>query len=352
METPPGRTRVPASASARISSRVNQRASSISEPSTSMVVSTARAGEADHQAGRQRPRLAAEVGHLPHLDAGLLLDLATDGVLHRLAGLHEAGERGVAALRPQRAASEQGPLVGAAGLAVGDDHDHGGVGPRELVAAAVVAVQHVPGLPGLERAAAPRAVARRPEPLGEPDRVQHQRPVVDRLVGQRLHHRAQHHPLVAVAGRVLRVDDHREVLDAVAFAEQHPQPVGRLLRARPRRGDRRPDAPARRRSPAPASPGRPTARRASARRCAAARGGRGRAATARRAAAAAASRSPRLPRFGPLSSQAVNARRSKGRPRKSVDQVGGVLRAARAPGSCRGSGARPPARTGRRGRTR
>ena len=40
IETPPGSTSVPASASARISSRVNQRASSISEPSTSIAVSS------------------------------------------------------------------------------------------------------------------------------------------------------------------------------------------------------------------------------------------------------------------------------------------------------------------------
>ncbi len=219
---------MPASASARISSRVNQRASSISEPSTSIVVCDGPPREADHQAGRQRPGLAAEVGHLADPHARLLLDLATHGVLHRLAGLHEARERGVAPLRPQRAASEQGPLVGAAGLAVGDDHDHCRVGPRELVATAAVAVQHVPGLAWLEWPPAPRAEAGRPEPLGEPDRVQHHRPVGDRLVGQRLHHRAQHDPLVTVAGCLLRVDDDREVLDAVTLAQQHPQPVGCL----------------------------------------------------------------------------------------------------------------------------
>ena len=46
--------------------------------------------EPQHQAGRQRPRLVAEVGHLPHRDADLLQHLAPYGVLERLAGLAEA----------------------------------------------------------------------------------------------------------------------------------------------------------------------------------------------------------------------------------------------------------------------
>ena len=244
IETPPGRTRVPASASARISSRVNQRASSISEPSTSISVSTARAGEADHQAGRQRPRLAAEVGHLPHLDAGLLLDLAAYGVLHRLARLDEAGERGVAPLGPQRAAPEQRALVGAAGLAVGDDHDHGGVGARELVAAAVGAVQHVPGLPGLERAC--RSAGSSAWPRATRPGRSRAAPAVRRRWSRRPAtgtHGAQHHPLVAVAGRVLRVDDHREVLARrrarrAAHAGRRAPPA-----ARPSQIGRRPAAP-------------------------------------------------------------------------------------------------------------
>ena len=178
---------MPASASARISSRVNQRASSISEPSTSMTVSTRAGGEAHHQARGKRPRLAAEVGHLPHPDTGLLLDLAAHRVLHRLARLHEPRQRRVPALGPGRASTEQRALLGAPRFAVGDHHDHRGVRARELVAAAAGAVQHVARHPGFESAAAPGAVPRRPQPLGQADRVQHEGTVGDGLLCQRLH---------------------------------------------------------------------------------------------------------------------------------------------------------------------
>ena len=101
----------PASASACISARVNHRASSISRPSTVDLVDDGAAEEAQHQAGRQRPRLVAEVGHLADHDAGLLGDLAAYGVLERLARLEEAGQRGVAARRPAVLPSEQQRLV-------------------------------------------------------------------------------------------------------------------------------------------------------------------------------------------------------------------------------------------------
>ena len=76
------------------------------------------ADEAEHQAGRQRPRLVAEVLDVADHDAGLLEHLAAYGVLERLPRLAEAGQRRVAALRPDRLAAEQAALVLAARLAV------------------------------------------------------------------------------------------------------------------------------------------------------------------------------------------------------------------------------------------
>ena len=54
----------------------------------------------------------------PTTDAGLLGDLAAYGVLERLPRLAEAGQRRVAALRPDRLAAEQAALLGGPGLAV------------------------------------------------------------------------------------------------------------------------------------------------------------------------------------------------------------------------------------------
>ena len=105
---------MPASASAFISARVNQRASSISSLSTVMSSDDRAADEAEHQAGRQRPGLVAEVLDLAHHDAGLLEHLAAYGVLEGLPRLAEARQRRVAALRPDRLPAEQAALVLAA----------------------------------------------------------------------------------------------------------------------------------------------------------------------------------------------------------------------------------------------
>ena len=61
----------------------------------------------EHQAGGQRPRLVAEVGHLADRDAGLLGDLAAYGVLEGLARLAEAGQRREAARAASVLAAEQ-----------------------------------------------------------------------------------------------------------------------------------------------------------------------------------------------------------------------------------------------------
>ena len=98
---------MPASASALISARVNQRASSISASSTWISVDSARAEEAEHQAGRQRPGLVAEVGHVADEHPDLLGDLAAYGVLEGLPRLEEAGQGRVAPRRPGGLPAEQ-----------------------------------------------------------------------------------------------------------------------------------------------------------------------------------------------------------------------------------------------------
>ena len=55
--------------------------------------------EADHERVRERPGLAGEVGDVGDLDADLLLELARDALLERLARLDEAREHAVHAAR-------------------------------------------------------------------------------------------------------------------------------------------------------------------------------------------------------------------------------------------------------------
>jgi len=111
-------------------------------------------------------------GDRAHLDTGLLRDLADHRLLEALPRVDEAGQRGVATLRPVRVSAEEAAVVRR--LAVDDDHDHRRVGARELGAAAHRAPQLVPGVARLEGAAAPRAVSRGPVPLGDPDGVHEQ----------------------------------------------------------------------------------------------------------------------------------------------------------------------------------
>ena len=80
---------------AGISSRRNHCASTISAGSISISPDFQVGGEPDHQAVRERPRLAAPVAHVADFDADLLADLTHDRTLQRLAGLHESGEAAV-----------------------------------------------------------------------------------------------------------------------------------------------------------------------------------------------------------------------------------------------------------------
>ena len=63
--------------------------------------------EAEHQRRGERPRLRGDVAHLADPHAGLLVDLARDGLLQALPRLDEPGQRAIAALRPGRLAAEQ-----------------------------------------------------------------------------------------------------------------------------------------------------------------------------------------------------------------------------------------------------
>ena len=137
------------------------------------------AAEAQHQARRQRPGLVAEVGHLADDDAGLLGDLAADGVLERLPRLQEArpgSSSGPRARRPDdRAAAPRRRRPGSpwviAMITAGS--------VRGNSRCAVLALQLVPGQDRLQPAPAAAAEAGRAQPLGQADRVEDQRGLLD-----------------------------------------------------------------------------------------------------------------------------------------------------------------------------
>ena len=139
MEMLPGRAIVPAT-SARRSSRVNHRASS-DLVGVHLDVGAGLGVEAEHQAGRQRPRLAAVHDLGPHDHTGLLEDLTSYGGLQRLTRLDEAGQGRVAHPWPGTVAAEQ-----CAVLVVGDKHDDRRVAAREVRQTAFRTLPHMPFL--------------------------------------------------------------------------------------------------------------------------------------------------------------------------------------------------------------
>lgn len=82
---------------------------------------------ADHERRRERPRLRAVDDDTAEAHAALLPDLAADGLLDRLAGLQEPGQRAEPVRREALVAAQQQPGP------VGADHgdDDGRVRPRE-----------------------------------------------------------------------------------------------------------------------------------------------------------------------------------------------------------------------------
>ena len=118
IETPPGSTSVPASASARICARVNHRASWISSPSTSISVDSARAEEARASgwpaAARAGCRSRSPRRRPTPVSSATSRRTASSSVS---PGSRKPGQRRVAALRPAVLAAEQAALVVRAGLA-------------------------------------------------------------------------------------------------------------------------------------------------------------------------------------------------------------------------------------------
>ena len=108
---------------------------------------------ADHQRGRERPGLRAEIGHLAAEDAGFLAGFTPHRVLDRLARLEEAGEARPHGRPETRAAAEQ------AVLALGRQHDHHRIGAREMLGVALRTIALPAGADRLRRRAAVRAEA-------------------------------------------------------------------------------------------------------------------------------------------------------------------------------------------------
>ena len=144
------------------SSRLSQRAASSSDLFTSIVERFGLGVEADHHRGGERPGLRGAVGDVLHAHPHLLVDLARDGVLEALARLDEARQGRMHAAREMRAAAEQ------ALVAAMDQHDHGGIGAREMLglAALVGAPADMAAARHLGGGAAHAAIAMAAVPVG------------------------------------------------------------------------------------------------------------------------------------------------------------------------------------------
>ena len=120
---------------------------------------------------------------------------------------------------------------------------------------------------GRQLAAAARAEAGHEQPLGQAQRVEDQRRAGQRrrrpgAAAGRAAGTTRPWPPGPAPGPVMTANQARPSL----LPEQHPQPLGRLLRRHPRDPRRRGAARGCRRRPAPGCPGRPTAPRATRRR--------------------------------------------------------------------------------------
>ena len=119
--------------------------------------------ETDHQRCRKRPWLRGVIFAILDNHAGFLEYLATDCILQRLARFDKTSQRRVAAFRPTSLAAEQ------AGVIVGDDHDHGGIGARKLISATfrIGAMAAMTGGNEQQHGAANRAMPRACLPMRE-----------------------------------------------------------------------------------------------------------------------------------------------------------------------------------------
>src|SRR5262245_48719748 len=174
--------------------------------------------KADHQARRKRPGLRRQVAHAPAADARLFAHLAAHGLLERLARLDEAGEAREPGARPPPVAAEQ------AAPAVDREHDHHGIGTREVRGLAVRAASHPTGRCDPGRRAALGAEAVPGVPVEERARLREDR----RLARPDLRSERAHVDQLGVAvgrdARAGRID--REVCAPVAETEEDQRRPG------------------------------------------------------------------------------------------------------------------------------
>src|SRR6185503_1210176 len=111
-----------------------------------------------HEARGKRPRLGRQIAYAAAADPRLLAYLAAHGLLERFSRLDEAGEARKPRARAPAIATEQGPI------AVDREHDHDGIGAREVRRAAIWAAPHPTGArhPGGRSALGAEAVAAMP----------------------------------------------------------------------------------------------------------------------------------------------------------------------------------------------
>ena len=117
---------------------------------------------AEHEGAREGPGLGGDILDIGHAQPGLLPHLSGHGRLNGLAGLDEAGHDRVAPGSPGGAAHEEEAVGG-----VGDRHDDGRVGAREVDGGAVGAAAGPAGLDDLGASAAARAVGGAGVPGGQ-----------------------------------------------------------------------------------------------------------------------------------------------------------------------------------------
>src|SRR6266542_1768221 len=93
----------------------------------------------DQQARRKQRGLPGEIAHGPEADAGFLAHLAAHGLLQGFTRLDEAGQAREPGARAPPVAAEQRPI------AVDREHDHDGVGAREVRRPAIRAAPYPAG---------------------------------------------------------------------------------------------------------------------------------------------------------------------------------------------------------------
>ena len=167
MDTGGGSRMSPAASAARSSSRLYQlRFGDFLVVHPQAEIAAGHRAEAEHQALRHRPGLAAHVADAADRDPGFLADFAGHRLLGRFPRLDEAGQDGDPARRPAPVAGQQAPVV-----LVGDQHDHRRVDPREMLAPVHRAALRVAGGERLGQRAAAGAVRVRDVPVGQGHRV-------------------------------------------------------------------------------------------------------------------------------------------------------------------------------------